>query len=103
MPGDALHRRAVVLALGASEVVLRKIHCARPNGWSPTRSRGGGPIRGSAGHSPRREKDTSRIGGRTIAYAFDRHGYRVRRVDEPVDLARPALVFAGESVMFGED
>src|SRR5262249_3437273 len=29
-------------------------------------------------------------------------GYRVRTVTEPVDPERPTLVFAGESVMFGE-
>src|SRR5207245_6542094 len=29
-------------------------------------------------------------------------GYRVSRVDEPVDLERPTILFTGESVMFGE-
>ena len=42
-------------------------------------------------------------GGRVIDYAFDAAGYRVRRADEPVDPARPAILFVGESVMFGED
>src|SRR5262245_1642077 len=42
------------------------------------------------------------VGGRTISFAFDAAGYRVRRVDEPVDRARPAILFAGESVMLGE-
>jgi hypothetical protein len=42
------------------------------------------------------------IGGRGIDYAIDPAGYRVRHLDDPVDPARPALVFAGESVMFGE-
>jgi hypothetical protein len=42
------------------------------------------------------------VGGRTIAFAFDAAGYRVRRVDEPVDPARPTIVFTGESVMVGE-
>src|SRR5262249_42238629 len=41
-------------------------------------------------------------GGRTIAYTFDAGGYRVRRIDQPVDRQRPSLVFAGESVMFGD-
>lgn len=41
-------------------------------------------------------------GGRTIAYAFDRRGARVRSIDEPVDPDRPAMIFVGESVMFGE-
>jgi hypothetical protein len=42
------------------------------------------------------------IGGRVLDYAFDAAGYRVPRVDEPVDPERPTIVFAGESVMFGE-
>jgi hypothetical protein len=42
------------------------------------------------------------VGGRTIAFAFDAAGYRVRSIDEPVDPARPTIIFAGESVMLGE-
>jgi hypothetical protein len=42
------------------------------------------------------------VGGRTVSFAFDAAGYRVRRVDEPVDPARPTVLFAGESVMVGE-
>jgi hypothetical protein len=42
------------------------------------------------------------VAGRTIEYAIDHAGYRVRRVDEPVDREHVAVVFAGESVMFGE-
>jgi len=42
------------------------------------------------------------VGGRAISLAFDAAGYRVRRVDEPVDPARPTILFAGESVMLGE-
>jgi hypothetical protein len=42
------------------------------------------------------------VGGRTIEYAIDPHGYRVRRADEPVDLERPTVLFVGESVMCGE-
>jgi hypothetical protein len=42
------------------------------------------------------------IGGRVVEYSFDRAGYRVRRVDEPVDRSQPAILFVGESVMFGE-
>jgi hypothetical protein len=64
---------------------------------------------------PRRQPDTklgwtfvpsrtgqNSIGGRTLDYAFDAAGYRVRRVEEPVDPERPTLLFTGESVMFGE-
>jgi hypothetical protein len=42
------------------------------------------------------------VGGRAISLAFDAAGCRVRRVDEPVDPARPTILFAGESVMLGE-
>jgi hypothetical protein len=93
---------AAVLALVASELVLQRVH-VRAAGWLV------------ADEEPRRRPDSrlgwipeparegrSRIGGRTVAYAFDAAGYRVRRVDEAVDLDRPTIVFAGESVMFGE-
>jgi hypothetical protein len=42
------------------------------------------------------------VGGRVIDYAIDTDGYRVNRIDEPVDLERPTILFTGESVMFGE-
>jgi hypothetical protein len=42
------------------------------------------------------------IGERTVEYAIDRAGYRVRSLDEPVDFDRPTILFAGESIMFGE-
>jgi hypothetical protein len=42
------------------------------------------------------------VGGRAIDYAIDPAGYRVPRVDEPVDPERPTILFVGESVMFGE-
>jgi len=44
-------------------------------------------------------KNTS---GRVIDYAIDAAGYRVNRLDEPVDPERPTILFTGESVMFGE-
>jgi len=34
------------------------------------------------------------VGSRVIEYAFDPAGYRVRRVDEPVDPDRPTMVGA---------
>jgi hypothetical protein len=93
---------AAVLALGAGELVLRSVHL-RPAEWLV------------ADEEPRRQPDprlgwtfvpsrTGRkaIGGRSIEYAFDAAGYRVRRGDEPVDPDRPTILFVGESVMFGE-
>ena len=93
---------SVVLALGASDLLLRYTHL-RPAEWlSPT-------------DEPRRQVDPrlgwtwvpartghKNIGGRIIDYAIDPAGYRVQRVEEPVDPARPTILFTGESVMFGE-
>jgi hypothetical protein len=93
---------AAVLALGASEVVLRRVHLG-PAEWliaeqeplrRPDPRLGWTFVPARTGHS--------RVGGRTVEYAFDAAGYRVRRVDEPVDPERPTILFSGESVMFGE-
>jgi hypothetical protein len=93
---------AVGAAVGAGEFTLRTIRL-RPTEWL------------LADEEPRRQVDTElgwvlapgrtgrvEVGGRTIEYAIDAHGYRVRRADEPVDLERPTMLFVGESVMFGE-
>ncbi len=93
---------AAALALVASEFVLRHVQL-RPAEWL------------GRDQEPRRQADPrlgwtfvpsrtghSAIGGRVVVYAFDSAGYRVRRADEPVDPARPALLFTGESVMFGK-
>ncbi len=102
-PARALHAAvAVVLALGASELILRRV---------PLRAVGEEP----PGVEPRRRPDprlgwtfvparTGRhtIGGRVVEYAFDPAGYRVRRPDQAVDPDRPAIVFTGESMTVGE-
>jgi hypothetical protein len=102
-PGRALHVViATILALGASNLMLRRVHL-RPAEWL------------SAEDEPRRHADPrlgwtwvpqrighKSIGGRVIDYAIDSAGYRVSRVDEPVDPERPTILFTGESVMFGE-
>jgi hypothetical protein len=93
---------AAALALGASEVTLRSIHL-RPTEWL------------AADEEPKRQPDSrlgwvlapsrtgrTSVGGRSIEYAIDAAGYRVRSVGEPVDRERPTIVFAGESVIFGE-
>jgi hypothetical protein len=93
---------AGVLAIVAGEFALRWVQ-PRPTEWLV------------AEEEPRRQVDSqlgwvlaparagrSRIGGRTIEYAIDAAGDRVQRVDDPVDPRRPTVVFAGESVMFGE-
>jgi hypothetical protein len=93
---------AVVLALGVSELLLRHVHLRSAQWLSPTDE----PLRqvdprlgwtwipARTGH-----KD---IGGRVVDYAIDPAGYRVQRIEEPVDPARPTILFTGESVMFGE-
>jgi hypothetical protein len=93
---------SVVLALGASELVLSRVHL-RPAEWL------------SAKDEPRRQPDPrlgwtwvpartghKNIGGRVIDYAIDPAGYRVSSMHEPVDPNRPTILFTGESVMFGE-
>jgi hypothetical protein len=93
---------AAVLAIASSEVVLRRIHL-QPTGWLLREE------------EPRRQDDSylgwvltpartgrTTVGGRALEYAIDAAGYRVHRVEQPVDPASPTLVFAGESVMFGE-
>ena len=93
---------AVVLAIGASELVLNRVHL-RPAEWL------------SADDEPRRQLDPrlgwtwvpertghKSISGRIIDYSIDPAGYRVSRIDEPVDPERPTILFTGESVMFGE-
>jgi hypothetical protein len=93
---------AAVLAVVAGEFVLRTID-VRPTEWL------------RAEEEPRRQQDAelgwvlapartghSSVGGRQIDYAIDAASYRVARADEPVDRERPTLMFAGESVMFGE-
>jgi hypothetical protein len=93
---------AIALALGASELVLRNVRL-RPAEWR------------LVDEEPRRQADArlgwtfvpartgySTNGGRTIEYAFDAGGYRVSRADRPVDRDRPSILFAGESVMFGD-
>jgi hypothetical protein len=92
---------ATVLALGASEFVLRHVHL-RPAEWL------------GRDQEPRRQphprlgwtfvpsrSGQSTIGGRVVDYTFDAAGYRVRRLDEPVDPERPTILFTGESVMLG--
>jgi hypothetical protein len=94
---------AIVLALGAAELVLRQVQ-SRPLGWlvpeeEPRRRRD--PRLGWTFEPARTGQHAA--GARVIDYSFDPAGYRVRRPDEPVDPAQPTIVFIGESVMFGED
>jgi len=102
-PGRALHiAMAAVLAVGASEFVLRQIHLLATMEEPPQKE-------------PRRRRDARlgwvfvpsrtgyrNIGGREIEYAIDSSGCRVSRVDDAVDPERPTILFTGESMMVGE-
>jgi hypothetical protein len=93
---------ALLLAIGASELILGQLHRLAAD-------------QEPVGQEPRRHLDPqlgwvfvpARVaqhneGGRVIEYAFDPAGYRVRRLDEPVDPERPTIVFTGESMIVGE-
>ena len=93
---------AAVLAIVAAEFAIRRIH-QQPAEWQlrdeePRRQDdphlGWVLVPGRVGHVS--------IGGRSIDYATDGAGYRVPRVEAPVDRERPTILFGGESVMFGE-
>jgi len=93
---------AVALAFGATEIFLRTRHIRAAEEVAPH-------------YEPRRHVD-ARLGwlfdparagydlhlGERYEYAFDRNGYRVPSPGATVDFAQPAIVFAGESMMFGE-
>ena len=93
---------AALLALGATEPALRRMQL-QPMQWlrpdeEPLRvadARLGWTL--AAGRVGR-----ATAGGRELEYAIDPSGYRVRDAAHPVDLSRPAAIFIGESVMFGE-
>src|SRR5262245_18600514 len=93
---------AVVLAFGAAELLLRRTRLRAAEEVPPRKE-------------PLRFLDArlgwlfvpSHVGyqsnnGRRVQYAFDGNGYRVPRVDQPVDFDRPSIVFTGESIMVGE-
>ncbi|HET7085212.1 MAG TPA: hypothetical protein VFI23_10610 [Rhizomicrobium sp.] len=92
---------ACVLALGAAELILR-VHPLRPHDADPFEL------------EPRRQPDpllgwrfvpsrlaTAQEGGRAVSYSFDAAGQRVPAPGETVDVARPTLVFTGESIIAG--
>jgi hypothetical protein len=102
-PARALHIAiAAVLAIVASEPALRRVHLESAE-WLLADEE---PLRRPDPHLgwtfvPARTGHVT-VGGRSIEYALDAAGYRVSRVDRPVDFERPTMLFTGESVMFGE-
>jgi hypothetical protein len=93
---------AALLAFAASELALRYVHLPAAE-WLVANEeplRRSDPLLGWTFEPARTGHST--VGGRAVDYAIDAAGYRVRRVDEPVDFDRPTILFTGESVMFGE-
>lgn len=102
LAGAARIALAVVLALGVSELALRRTVFGlaseeRPREEEPLRHRD--PYLGWVFVPSRTGHD--KIGGRPIEYTFDAAGYRVRGAGEPVNPDRPTIVFTGESTMVG--
>jgi hypothetical protein len=93
---------AVVLAVLTSELTLSHV-LMRPGEWLSPNDEPRRQFDPRLGWTwiPAREGHKS-IGGRVIDYAIDPAGYRVGRLDEPVDPQRPTILFTGESVIFGE-
>lgn len=92
---------AVILALGASEFLLRHLPWFAthqlPTQREPLRRRD--PVTGWAYKEARVGRAV--LGGRMIEYAFDGAGHRVRRTGEAVDYNRPSVLFLGESIIGG--
>jgi hypothetical protein len=95
---------AVLLAFPATEFVLRMRHrrvaMAEEYPAETEPSRQLDPRLGWVFVPSRTGHQT--VGSRTVEYAFDCAGYRVRSFAEPVDPDRPTIVFTGESMMVGE-
>jgi hypothetical protein len=93
---------AVILALGASDFALRRVHLRAAEWLAPDEEprRVPDPRLGWTFVPARTGHNT--VGARIVHYSFDAVGYRVRNVDAPVDPARPTILCIGESVMFGE-
>jgi len=94
---------AVVLGFVASEALLRQrpFRAAQEVPARSEPSRRLDPYLGWTFIPSRVGYQRSKTAGVT-EYAFDRSGYRVRRVIEPVDLDRPTIIFTGESMVVGE-
>lgn len=92
---------AVVLAIGVSELLLERLPQlgAADVVVHPEPLRRRDPELGWVLRAPRTALDT--VGGRRIAYGLDPRGYRVRQAGQAIDPAKPTILFAGESILFG--
>lgn len=93
---------AIVLALGASEMILRLTfrHSSEEQPVTQVPWRRRDSRLGWVFVPARTGRDMA--GGRMIEYAFDPAGYRVRRSGDAVDPGRPTILFTGESIMAGQ-
>ena len=92
---------AGALALGTVELILR-VHPLRPHDADPFElepRRQTDPMLGWKFVAPR--SVVAREAGRAVSYSFDAAGYRVPGPDAKVDVARPTLIFTGESIITG--
>ena len=101
---------AIQTALGLVAVLLSVASCE----WVLRTATWRGIDRWAATEEPRRIADArlgwdnmpSRVGvesfnGRRVAYAIDAEGGRIAAPNRPLDLARPTILFTGESIMLG--
>lgn len=101
-PADVLpYVAAIALAVVTAEVLLRvlpwySIH-QLPAQREPQRQRD--PVMGWTYLPDRVGRGV--LGGRTIEYAFDPAGHRVRHRGDAVDYGQPSVLFVGESIMGG--
>ncbi len=92
---------AILLSLGASELILRAPWWRGVDHWAATEEPlrradarlGWNLVPGRSGHELYQ--------GRRILYHVDAGSHRVGDPGRPVDAARPAILFSGESIMLG--
>lgn len=97
----ALIAAAAILALLASELILRTANWARIERWAQSEEplRHADPALGWTNIPDRVGGED--YGGRHIRYALDGHGRRIADPAHPLDPRRPSVLFTGESIMFG--
>jgi hypothetical protein len=89
---------AVVLALGATELILRTSPLAAAPPGSEPRTHADALLGWT--FDPSRTGIVTHLGHRT-AYVFDRNGYRVASRGIETDFNAPTIIFTGESMMVG--
>lgn len=93
---------AALLAVGAGELALRATRM-RPIGWLvPEEEPHRRPDQRLGWTLTPNRIGRGNIGGRSVEYAIDPAGFRVRSLNDPVNAELPTILFTGESVMFGE-